>query len=281
MILTLGEQVQDLIEYSKNPSQRIRTGFSRIDELCGGPAAGEVFMILGRSYTGKSLVAQNIINYNHNLPSIFFSLEMPYIQALQRLYSIWSGTPQDDVQDMTQSGSLPEHVRTLPTHFPNHVIVDKPALGLDDMANYIKMYDETFGQRPAFVIIDYLELIGGAKRTGEGWLATESVAASLKDFAKGEDIPVFVVHQTNMQEPPWKPPTPNSARGAGFTEADFVVGLWNPSIDPGLGYYERLELAGQRWFNILKNRAYGRNAGGKPIHYELKNDLTFHQLGST
>ena len=60
----LAQQIEELAEYAKNPQQRIHIGIPSVDTLCQGPAAGEVFTILGRSYSGKSLVAQNIMVAN-------------------------------------------------------------------------------------------------------------------------------------------------------------------------------------------------------------------------
>jgi replicative DNA helicase len=265
---TLDEQIVNLREFSENPQQRIRTGLHDIDNLCGGPAPGEVFMIVGRSFTGKSLVGQNIVWRNRHLPSIFFSLEMPYIQAIQRMYAMWADVPARDVQDMTEHGTLPMHVDLMAQDFPMHRIVDLSGINLDIMSTYNWMFEEYYGQRPAFVVIDYLELVGGAKKSGEGWSATEVQATSLKDWAKQEEMSVFVLHQTNKQENPWNPPTENSPRGAGYTEADFVVGMWQPWRDPDIEAVEYTFLRNQIWFNVLKNRAYGETS-----HRELKFNL--------
>ena len=273
---TLEEQIGNLREFSQNPQQRIRTGLHDIDNLCGGPAPGEVFMVVGRSFTGKSLVGQNIIWNNRQLPSIFFSLEMPYIQAVQRLYAMWADVSHRDVQDMTEKGSLPHHVDLMVDDFPMHRIVDSGGLNLDMMADYNTMFEEYYGQRPAFVVIDYLELIGGAKKSGEGWKATEVQATGLKDWAKDQNLPVFVLHQTNKEERPWRPPTENSPRGAGYTEADFVVGMWQPWRDPDLNAVQGMVLRNQVWFNVLKNRAYGEMSH-HPLRFLVKSSLRLEE----
>jgi len=275
---TLEEQVARLKEFSYNPTQRVRTGLPEIDQICGGPAPGEVFMVLGRSYTGKSIVGQNIVVNNPDLGSIFFSLEMPYITALQRMYAMWSGTRHSDVLEMTETASLPEHIDFMADAFPMHRIVDAEALSLDAMSDYLNKYDEYYGSRPAFVVVDYLELLGGAKRSGEGWTATEVQATSLKDWAKAEEMRVFVLHQANRQEYSWKPPTENSARGAGYTESDFVVGLWQKWRDPDLTYNDSLYEANKMYFNVLKNRAYGKLGGQKEYPFLLEPDLMLHSV---
>jgi replicative DNA helicase len=159
----------------------------------------------------------------------------------------------------------------------HQMIVDRSALTLGDMSVHIQAYDEYFGRRPHVVIIDYLELIGGGKSSGEGWQRTEAIAGSLKDWAKDERLPVFVLHQTNRYEPEWKAPNADSARGAGFVEADLVVGLWAPWKDPDLGQAERQQLSDQIWFNVLKNRVSGKVTQA-PIRTRLKDNLRIVDL---
>lgn len=275
---TLSEQIESLREYSANPAQRIRTGWGPLDQLVGGPAPGEVFMILGRSYSGKSIVAQNIIVNNKQHASILFSLEMPTPQAVGRMYSMWSGTPNKEFQAMVEEGRIPQHIDDMEQDFPLHRIVDDAALSLGGMSEYLQAFYDSYGTRPEFVVIDYLELIGGAKKSGEGWIGTEVTAASLKDWAKNEEMRVFVVHQTNLREEPWKPPTETSARGAGYTEADYVIGIWQPGRDPDLDYMDYQSLKGKLSVNVLKNRAFGDSWSGREIEFQLFDDLSLKAL---
>lgn len=223
-------------------------------------APGEVAMILGRSYAGKSLMAQNIIANNRATPSIFFSLEMPYQQALVRLFAIHNREDAANMMDEIEKGRLDEHMWDLITDFPQHALVDQPNIGFDDMTAYLAEFERGYGIRPEFVVVDYLELLGGAKRSGEGFTAVDKVATTLKDWSKSEKMRVFVLHQCNRNEPRWLPPTESSPRFGGFTEADFVVGMWRPSFNPELPYWERLEKRDIVYFNVLKNRPFGADA---------------------
>jgi replicative DNA helicase len=258
--LSLYRQVESLYEFADTPTKRVGTGLVGIDELIVGPAPGEVCMIVGRSYSGKSIVGQNIVWHNNDLPSIFFSMEMPFLQALIRMYAMTFDVSAIDVQGMVENGRPDDQFWTLVTEYPQHVIVDRPALTLGDMSDAIETYDNEFGKRPEFVVVDYLELLGGAKASGEGYLATEMQATMLKDWAKSEAMRVFVLHQANKQEPRWLPPTDSSARNGGYTEADFVIGMWRPHLDPKLSHYEMMSLRESVMFNVLKNRAFFRES---------------------
>ena len=252
----LYDQVQALFKFAESPVKRVRTGFKQIDDLIGGPAPGEVCMIIARSYAGKSIVGQNIIHNNRELPSVFFSMEMPYMQALIRLYSIWSDTDAATNQHELEAGHVNNKVWEMVLAFPQHLIDDRTGLTLQEMSERLEAYESEFSTRPEFVVVDYLELLGGAKASGDGFLAVEQQATMLKDWSKQEEMRVFVLHQTNRQEPRHRPPTENSARFGGYTEADFVIGLWRPHANPHLPYHEAIGIKNKMSFNILKNRAF-------------------------
>ena len=228
-----------------------------MDDLIRGVAPGEVCYLVGRSGAGKSLLGQNIIWNNRHLPSLFFSMEMPYTLALARLYAITTNTSGTAIMDAIESGKVPDDMWELINHYPMHAIVDDAAIGFEDMSRYVTEFESTYKTRPAFVVVDYLELLAGAKRSGEGYLAVDQVATTLKDWAKGEEMRVFVLHQANRQEPKWKPITEDSPRFGGFTEADQLIGLWKPSFNPEKDYYERLAMKDEIHLNVIKNRVYG------------------------
>ena len=232
-----------------------------MDAVCGGPAPGELFTIVGRSFTGKSIVGQNIILNNKLLPSIFFSLEMPAVQAVLRLYSMWSGTPSYDLQLLVEKGGLPDDIYSLVEHFPSHRIVDTPGLGVDQMADSYEEYRKTVGVQPEFCVVDYLELVGKAKIHGGGYEAIESQIATLRDWTRYENTRTFLIHQANKSEHAYEPPTEDSPRGGGYTESDFMVGLWRPHLDAELSPAERAYLSDKLGVNVIKNRAFYQTLG--------------------
>ena len=261
----LYEQVKALVDFAENPVKRVGTGMRPIDSVIGGPAPGEICLIIARSYAGKSVVGQNIINNNKDKASIFFSMEMPKVQAIMRMYSIWSDTSAQENQHYLEKGFVDPAVWDMVLDFPKHHIDDRAALTLDEMSFRIDSFVDRYGTRPHFVVIDYLELLGGAKASGDGLVAVEQQATKLKDWAKQQEMRVFVLHQTNRQEPKHKPPTENSARFGGYTEADFVIGLWRPHTDPGLEYWDQMAIKNHINFNILKNRAFGEDRSLIPM----------------
>ena len=278
---TLADHVAGLQAYAANPAQRIRTGYESLDTLIEGPAAGEVCTFIGRSYTGKSLLATDIMRHHAAESSIFFSLEMTYRQALTRLFAQWADISAERVRLAIQMNQLPSAIQIMAQEMDRHVIVDRSGVSVADMMVYIEQYEQYFGHKPSFVLIDYLERIGGIKSSAEGWQAVEGAADQVKDLAKTMDIPVFLFHQTNRSEPEHTPPTEKSARGGGYTEADFVVGMWAPSRDPKMATAERAELWNVVRMNVLKNRHSGRqNEPWHPLEFERTPSLRFEDLSA-
>lgn len=275
---TLTDQIERLHDFAANPQQRVRPGIESLDILTEGPAAGEVYEFMGRSYSGKSIVATNIMASNPTLPMIFFSLEMPARQALTRLYATFENQDHHAVQDQLKNNSLSALIDSLPEKLPHQVIIDKAGQSLDDMSFYMDLYETYYERRPAAIVIDYLELI--RSNDGEGHFRTEMVAKRLKDWSKSEQVAVFLLHQTNRLEHVWDPPTEDSARGAGYTEADVVIGMWQPALNPKLSITERETLDDEIHMNVLKNRINGRMTRGKDIVLRLEPSLKLTDLSA-
>ena len=258
---TLDEQVVDLRHMAANPKQRTPTRLGRLDELILGPAAGEVYTVVARSGVGKSLIATNIMVNNPDAAIIFFSLEMPAHQCLQRTYAHLSDISGTDVTEMVYRNKLPADVEELLARMEKQIIVDADGLSLGDMAVYMDNYTAYFGHRPDMIIVDYLEEVGGAKASGEGWTRTEATASAMKGFSKNEKIGVVSLHQANQKTEEWEPPTSSSAKGGGYTESDVVIGLWRPGKDPEMGSTEAYKRDRDLYMNVIKNRVTGRTIG--------------------
>lgn len=281
LIKTMAEGVEDLRHFAANPKQRVRTGFDSIDFYIEGPAPGEVCTIIGRSYTGKSLMATNIMVNHPKAHSIFFSLEMTRRMAISRLLAQYANFDAAKVREAIKDNMIPDLVDEMAQEMSGHVIVDQSGLSVADMMVVIEDYTNLFGQKPDFIQIDYLERIGGIKSSGDGWQATEAAADQVKDLAKTMDMPVFLYHQTNRSEPEHLAPTEKSARGGGYTEADFVLGMWAPGRDPKMAISERMALANTVMVNVLKNRHSGQaNDPWRPLVFERNNALRFIDQGS-
>lgn len=254
MSKSLERTVDALANYAMAPLKRIGTGLQLIDETIGGPAPGELGLIVGRSFTGKSIVAQNIIMNNPEVPSIFFSLEMPAVQVMIRMYSMWANVDARQVQMAIDRSMIPDNIYEITSAYPMHKIVDAPGISLERMTQGLNDFAQEYGTRPHLVVIDYLELIG-RDRTQDTGQGVENIVVGVKDWAKEQNVAVWAVHQANLSTKIWEPVTEDSARYAGYTQSDFLIGVWRPHRDPTVPESEQRWLQDKFALNVLKNRA--------------------------
>lgn len=274
---TLADQIVDWREKSAQPLQRIPLGLPTIDQAIVGVAKGEVCMVMARSGVGKSLTATHAMYSNPGVGVLFFSLEMPSTQVMGRLYSQMSDRPNTEVEMLAIQNKLPADIESMADKLPYQVVVDTPAISLGSMSAYVENYAGHFRRRPELVIIDYLEELNGLKSTGG--ISAEGVAAmasQVRIWAHNEQVAVLMLHQMNMSQEEWKPPTRSSARYGGYTEADQVIGLWRPGMNPELKGNEQRLLENEMHANVLKNRPFGRNV--RTARYVITPSLRLVQL---
>lgn len=265
----LKDQVQRTYEFHANTGLRVPTGWESIDPyLLGGPAPGEVVYFLGRSHTGKSMFLLNIMFNSPQVPMILFTLEMPFHQAITRLTAMAMGINDDILYRQLTHEAADWSQNPLLEY--DHWVVDTASLTLKDMADVVKKIrnDHFEDLQPKAVLIDYLELIRSPAKD-YGYERTETLARELKAWSKEIEMPVFVAHQSNMTIKRWEPPDEGAARGAGYTEADAVVGIWHPSSNPAVRASpdeERIYKA-----RIIKNRISGKLS--EDMDFQLDNAL--------
>ncbi len=266
---SLEEHIRQWRLQSQQPAQRTPLGLPTVDQAIRGIAAGEVCTVIARSGVGKSIVATHAMAQNPHVPIIFISLEMPAVQVMQRLYAQVTDSPAADVVLATMSNQLWPDIEALAEKVPLHVVIDTPGVRLNEATAYVENYDTYFGQRPKLVIFDYLELIGGLKSSGQ--TSAETVAAladQLKQWAKDQQLGVLVLHQMNMGREAWEEPTRSSARYGGVTESDFVIGMWQPGLDPDVRVPHGIT---EVFFSVIKNRTFGDEPRG--LRYSLTPSL--------
>lgn len=268
---TLSQHIADLADFVKTPQPRARTGYASLDDLILGPANGEIALILGRSYTGKSMFIHNMmLNYPTPPGFLVFSMEMPARALVTRMAAAWMGTDHSQMLVDQARGMMSDQLHGFGRDFDHHVIIEDPA-SLKEMSGYLFLYRQRFGCDPAAVIVDYLELIKTDPKQS-GWERTENLARSMKVWAKDEHIPVWLVHQSNMRRQLWEKPNEESAKGAGYREADVVVGIHKPARDPDLTEGERQALANVINVDVIKNRINGKDTWSS-LEFELTPSL--------
>lgn len=144
----------------------IKTGFREYDYLTKGLHSGELIIIGGRAAMGKTTVALNLarnIVLKENIPVVYFSLEMSKERIINRI------------------NSHPKKVTE------NFIVDDTPAITVEVVCEKcLKLKEE---ENIGLIIIDYFQLLEGAKRKGSELLM------KLKALARVINVPIIVTSQ--------------------------------------------------------------------------------------
>lgn len=257
----LADQIRETYVFHGTPGVRIPTGWESIDPLMyGGLAPGEVFYILGRSHVGKSMFLLNIIANNREIPGVLFTIEMPQHQAITRLTSMVMRQDHDYMVRLLQHGQIAWEANPLMDY---ELWILDMAMTLERMGATVEKIKRDYDDElhPRYVALDYLELVRTEGRR-DGYERAETLARDLKAWSKELGLPVFVVHQSNMTRKRNESVDENSARGAGYTEADLVLGVWQPDDLP-VGKYKA---------RVIKNRISG--VLSEELTFQLNSSLT-------
>lgn len=211
----------------------VPTGFTDLDALTGGLHPGQVVIVAGRPGMGKSTLALDFVrscSITHNLPSVFFSLEMGRDELRHRIFSAQGRIAlhhlrhQDGMtdEDWTRLAKLVPRVAAAPLH-----IDAEPSQTLARIRARCRLLQQTSGLR--LVVIDYLQLLhsGGSRRQENRQQEVADMSRNLKLLAKELQVPVVVLSQLNRgpEQRTDKKPMVSDLRESGAIEqdADIVI----------------------------------------------------------
>jgi len=255
-------------EYEQYANRRdelsIHFGIHDLDERTGGFELGEVVTLIARTAVGKSALAQNVIhNVLHLHPEggvVFFSLEMPRLQAFERQLQIYAGKERSDVISAYRRGEKVQHgLGDFVPQFKNQLaIIDKCGMTLRQMERSVQSLVSLKRIKPVrLVVIDYLGYIGGGKSNAELTEKVSEIARGVKNVAKNLRAVVLLIAQTSRKAGDGSEEvTLTDARDSGAIEdtADFLLGAWRPALRAGITSEEYKKVRGEMWIRLLKAR---------------------------
>src|SRR3990170_561574 len=178
----------------------VPTGFAELDELTNGLHGGQLIIIAARPALGKSTLALDIArsaSIKHDLPSIFFSLEMGRSEIAMRLLSAEASVPLQnmrkgtvDSRDWTTIAATRGRINDAPLY-----IDDSPNMTLVEIRAKCRRLKQKVGLK--MVIIDYLQLMTSGKRVESRQQEVSEFSRALKLLAKELQVPVIALAQLN------------------------------------------------------------------------------------
>jgi len=208
----------------------IPTGFQGLDQLTNGLHPGQMIIIAARPAMGKSTLALDFARaaaIKHDMPTIFFSLEMGRSEIAMRLMSAEGAVPLQsmrkgtlDSRDWTTIAATRGRINDAPLY-----IDDSPNMTLVEIRAKCRKLKQRVGLK--MVVIDYLQLMTSGKRVESRQQEVSEFSRALKLLAKELGVPVIALSQLNRgpEQRSDKKPALSDLRESGSIEqdADMVV----------------------------------------------------------
>jgi len=221
----------------KNMVTGIPTGFTELDQKTSGLHDSDLIIIAARPSMGKTAFALSL-SYNMAVERgksvAFFSLEMSKDQLVKRLAAQAAGTPLNKIRsgflspaDLDKLFEAYDYLKEAPIY-----IDDTPGISVLDLRAKARRLQSENGLD--IVIIDYLQLMRGIRRTENRQQEVSEISRSLKALAKELNIPVIALSQLSRQVEQRSDKRPQLAdlRESGSIEqdADIVMFIHRPEV---------------------------------------------------
>jgi replicative DNA helicase len=250
-------QPADFIDrHKQNPG--IPWGFKELDDLTSGMNAGHLVVVAARPGMGKTAAGLNVchhVSVRLSYTSLFFSMEMPTEDLLDRLVCLRAGVAIKRVQNGWLTAVERRYCEEAYADLSEKLLLvdDTPVQTVPQM--YAKAARVKQENGLDLVVVDYLQLIDGVKENKRGTRQEEvaGVSRALKAMARRLKVPVLVLAQLSRENEKRsdKKPILSDLRESGAIEqdADVVVFIHRPE------YYDRsAENAGLAELIVAKQR---------------------------
>jgi replicative DNA helicase len=234
----------------------VPTGFADLDALTNGLHPGQLIVIAGRPGLGKSTLGLDIArsaSIKAGQASCIFSLEMSKTEITMRLLSAEARVPLHHMR----SGSMTDDDWARLARRMGEVA--EAPLYIDDSPNLTMMEIRAKARRLKqrkdlrLIVIDYLQLMSGNKKSESRQQEVSELSRSLKLLAKELEVPVIAMSQLNRgaEQRTDKKPMLSDLRESGSIEqdADMVVLLHREDA-----YEKESPRAGEADFIVAKHR---------------------------
>jgi hypothetical protein len=254
--------VESYKQWATDPTPRIGLGLPFYDQRTnGGLAKAECMMVMAYSSVGKTSIALNMIANNPGVPTVFFSLEMSWRQVVARLTAIRSGLSTEEIEKELAAGREPVELIDTVRAFPLLLGNDTSELTIKDMRDQVlrDAPSRLGGRAVRLIVIDYLELIGGAGLAGKAE-QVDKAATKIRSLAKDTDSSVVVLHQVGKTDGSagHEPLALDSGKYGGHHPMDQVLGVYAPRLNRNLTPAEYESVKDELHLQLLKNRSTGR-----------------------
>lgn len=243
------KDVDHLLETGE-PILGTQCGYTDLDNLTTGFYGGDFVILAARPAMGKTSLVMNMAINVSRLGAgnvAVFNLEMSGQQLVRRMISTMAKVPMGTLKksnlsthDYQRLTDACEELYELPIF-----IDDSSDVSPMEMRGKCRRLKADGGL--ALVIVDYLQLMRGSKKTENRTQEISDIARSLKAMAKDLDVPIIALSQLNrgVESRPDKRPMLSDIRESGSieAEADMVMFIYREE------YYRRKEAGVEQEWN--------------------------------
>lgn len=195
----------------------LKTGYSFLDFVMGGVRKQELLLIGAETGIGKSLlmmnmginmwigendIESNLTEFKPGADILYFSLEMPYADMLERVLACIAKVPQTAIRDATltdeQTKQLAKALKFIEKYPNDFTIIDIPrGATMDSIELIFNDICATKKKKPEVVIIDYLALLSHDQKDVADWLQLNYLSEAFHEMIRTHDVIGITATQLN------------------------------------------------------------------------------------
>lgn len=206
----------------------IATGFYDLDYKMAGLQPSDLILIAARPSMGKTAFVLNIAEYvavRSKITTAIFSLEMSKNQLVNRILSMNSKVDSQAIRSGELNdedwSKLMESARNVGES--GLIIDDTPGISITELRSKCRKFK--LEHNLGLIIIDYLQLMSGGKKSESRQQEISEISRSLKALAREVNCPVIALSQLSraVEQRPDKRPMLSDLRESGAIEQDADV----------------------------------------------------------
>ena len=225
------DDVTEILDHTASSEGRvtgIATGFTDLDYKLSGLHPSELIIVAARPAMGKTAFVLNIAQraaVRDHVPTAIFSLEMSKEQLVTRMMAMEAMVDSQSIRtgDLQETDweKIMESAGTIGRS--PLIIDDTPGITIAELRSKCRRYKQTHGLD--LLIIDYLQLMSGGKRSESRQQEISEISRSLKALAREMNAPVIALSQLSRRVEERKPAKPmlSDLRESGSIEQDADV----------------------------------------------------------
>ncbi|SHJ40821.1 replicative DNA helicase [Parasporobacterium paucivorans] len=213
---------------SKSIVTGVPTGFTDLDYKTAGLQPSDLVLIAARPSMGKTAFVLNIaehLAFKKNMGVAIFSLEMSKEQLVNRLFAQESRVDSQAIRTGKLSESDWEKLIDSANVIGNSklVIDDTPSIGVAEMRTKCRKFK--LENDIQLIVIDYLQLMSGGKRSDNRQQEISDISRALKGLARELNVPIIALSQLNraLEQRQDRRPMLSDLRDSGAIEQDADV----------------------------------------------------------